>query len=111
MKLLVLMSIPLLCSCYSIKESDTGCYGISKHQASIRASEELASDLDRGSRWVGVPEDVVRSLSPTAVELLQYERGDGLSYAKVEFTSQRADGSLYAFIYEDCSVEWSPQFN
>lgn len=111
MRSIVMFAVPLLLSCSSIEETGTRCYGISEGHASLMASEELADDLSRGSGWVGVSEDVAKSLRPTAVELFQYEKGDGHSYAKVEFTSLRANGALYAFVYEDCSIEWSPQFN
>lgn len=88
----------------------TACYGISEPDASLRASDDLAAILDRGSRWTGLREDVARSLVPTDAETFKYDRGDGYSHVKIAFTAGGADGTLYAFVHEDCSIEWSPQF-
>jgi hypothetical protein len=52
-----------------------------------------------------------RELSISNIERLTAKKGDGLFNVKIEFTRPGKPGKLIAFLYEDCVVKWSPQFD
>jgi hypothetical protein len=111
MKLFILSAVFLVLSCSAPEQTkSTACYGISELDSMSKAKERLEVMLERGGRWTGLADGVAKSLAPTESKAFRYDEGDGYSFVRVKFTTDSARGELYAFVYEDCSIEWSPQF-
>jgi hypothetical protein len=97
----------VLCAC----GHSTQCYNISDDEAAATAQRALERLITRSSPQTGIPVTSARELSITKIERLTGEKGSDLFNVKIEFTRPGKPGKLIAFVYEDCVVGWSPQFD
>ena len=103
---LTVLVVAALCGC----SRSTSCYNISNEEATDIASRELVAMLQRMSSNSGMPTINAGELEIFAVERVIGKEGRGTFNVKIEYRKSGTPGRLLAFVYEDCAVEWSPQF-
>jgi hypothetical protein len=96
----------VLCGC----SHSTQCYNISNDEAVATANRQLDQLLKRSSPAIGIPAKAASELSISKIERLNGDKGSGHFNVTITFTKPGKPGQLLAFVYEDCVVGWSPQF-